>query len=59
MRRRIARSGSDKVNAYTSGFPDPAKATGSEDEVLAVFRAVRDDIARKVPELLQRQGKDR
>jgi arsenate reductase len=34
------------------GFADPVKATGSEDEVMAVFRAVRDDIARKVPELL-------
>ena len=33
-------------------FADPAKATGSEDEVMAVFRAVRDDIACKVPELL-------
>ena len=35
------------------GFPDPAKATGSEEEKLAVYRAVRDDIARKVPELLK------
>lgn len=35
------------------GFPDPAKATGSEEQVLAVFRQVRDDIARQVPELLQ------
>lgn len=34
------------------GFPDPAKATGSEDEVLTVFRAVRDDIAVRVPALL-------
>ncbi len=34
------------------GFPDPAKATGTEDEVMAVFRSVRDDIARRVPELL-------
>ena len=34
------------------GFPDPAKATGSDEEVLAVFRQVRDDIARQVPELL-------
>lgn len=25
-------------------FPDPARATGSEDEVIADFRAVRDDI---------------
>jgi len=34
------------------GFPDPAKATGTDDEVMAVFRAVRDDIARKLPALL-------
>lgn len=26
------------------GFPDPAKAEGSEEEILAVFRQVRDDI---------------
>jgi arsenate reductase (thioredoxin) len=36
------------------GFPDPAKATGSEDEVMAVFRAVRDDMLVKIPELLRR-----
>ncbi len=35
------------------GFPDPAKATGSADEVLAVFRRVRDDIALRVTELLE------
>jgi len=40
------------------GFPDPAKATGSEDEVLAVFRAVRDDIALRAAELLQRHDPD-
>ena len=40
------------------GFPDPAKATGSEDEVLGVFRAVRDDIALKTVELLQQHGPD-
>jgi arsenate reductase len=34
------------------GFPDPAKATGTDEEVLAVFRSVRDDIALKVPALL-------
>jgi len=27
------------------GFDDPAEATGSEEEVLAVFRRVRDEIA--------------
>jgi len=40
------------------GFPDPAKATGSEEEVMAVFRAVRDDIARQVPALLQQYSQD-
>jgi arsenate reductase len=34
-------------------FPDPAKATGTEEEVMAVFRRVRDDIARQVPALLE------
>jgi arsenate reductase (thioredoxin) len=34
------------------GFPDPAKATGSEEQVLAVFRQVRDDIAAQVGQLL-------
>lgn len=33
-------------------FPDPAKAQGSDDEVMAVFRSVRDDIARQVIGLL-------
>ena len=28
------------------GFDDPAHATGSEEEVLAVFRRVRDEIKR-------------
>ena len=34
------------------GFPDPAKAQGTEEEKLAVFRSVRDAIMQKVPELL-------
>ncbi len=35
-----------------SGFPDPAKATGSEEEVLDVFRQVRDGILTHIPALL-------
>jgi arsenate reductase len=35
------------------GFPDPAKASGSDDEVLAAFRSVRDDMTHKVTELLK------
>jgi arsenate reductase len=30
------------------GFPDPARAVGTEDERLAVFRCVRDEIHEKV-----------
>ncbi len=33
-------------------FPDPAKAEGTEDEVMAVFRTVRDDIEREMLDLL-------
>ncbi len=38
------------------GFPDPAKASGTEAEVMEVFRTVRDDVALKVPALLALQG---
>ncbi len=34
-------------------FPDPAKATGTEAEVMEAFRAVRDDIAERVIALLR------
>src|SRR5215471_10744606 len=38
-------------------FPDPSKATGSEEEQLAVYRHVRDDIrARIEQELIQEAG---
>lgn len=30
------------------GFPDPAKAQGSEEEIIAVFRDIRDQISRKI-----------
>lgn len=29
-------------------FPDPSRATGTRDEQLAVYRRVRDDIARRI-----------
>lgn len=35
-----------QVNRYHWGFDDPAHATGSEEEQMAVFRRVRDEIAR-------------
>jgi arsenate reductase len=33
---------------------DPAKATGTEEEIMAVFRASRDDIRDRVADLLKR-----
>ncbi|KAA0258161.1 arsenate reductase ArsC [Deferribacter autotrophicus] len=33
-----------KAKIIHRGFEDPAKATGSEDEILQVFRKVRDEI---------------
>ena len=35
------------------GFPDPARATGSEEEIMAAFRRVRDDLRKKLIPLLK------
>jgi arsenate reductase len=35
------------------GFPDPAKATGSEDDQLNAFRKARDEMLVKIPPLLK------
>ncbi|MGD1046080.1 MAG: arsenate reductase ArsC [Bacteroidota bacterium] len=40
------------------GFDDPAEATGIEEEVLAVFRRVRDEIKEKFFEFYQSKLKD-
>jgi len=34
-------------------FPDPAKAEGTDEEVMNVFRAVRDDIEKELVKLLK------
>ena len=34
------------------GFPDPAKATGTDEEKMVVFRQVRDDIRKQLVEFL-------
>ncbi len=39
-------------------FPDPAKATGTDEEVRAAFRAVRDDLAQRSPALLETEGRE-
>ena len=35
------------------GFPDPADATGTDDEILAVFRQSRDDIHKRFREFYE------
>lgn len=35
-----------QLNRHHWGFDDPAHATGSEEEIMAVFRRVRDEIRR-------------
>jgi arsenate reductase len=34
-------------------FPDPAKAEGTEEEIMNVFRSVRDDIEKEMTQLLK------
>ncbi|GLX66666.1 arsenate reductase (thioredoxin) [Paenibacillus glycanilyticus] len=38
----------DKAERWHWGFEDPAKATGSEDEIMAKFREVRDAIRSRI-----------
>lgn len=40
-------------------FPDPAKVTGSEQKVANAFRSVRDDLAKRIEELLAADLPDR
>ncbi len=35
-------------------LPDPAKAVGNEEEIMTLFRQVRDEIAAKVKDLIQK-----
>jgi arsenate reductase len=37
-------------------FPDPAYAKGTDDEILAAFRWVRDAIAKEIPAILQKHA---
>jgi len=39
-------------NTVHIGFPDPANATGTDDEKMKVFRQVRDDIREQVLDFL-------
>jgi arsenate reductase (thioredoxin) len=38
-----------------AGFPDPAKAAGTEEEVMAAFRQVRDELRRQLIPLLRKK----
>ncbi len=40
-------------------FPDPAKATGTEEEIMVVFRQVRDDLRGQLVPLLRDKARQR
>jgi arsenate reductase len=42
-----------KGKRFHISFPNPVKATGSQEEIIAVFRKIRDDMANQVVEFLQ------
>jgi arsenate reductase len=39
------------------GFPDPARAAGTEEEIMAAFRQVRDDLRERLGHLLREKLK--
>ena len=47
-----------KGRCVQHSFPDPAKAEGTDEQVMNVFRTVRDDIAVQVPALLHQWQSD-
>jgi arsenate reductase len=46
-----------KAKQLHQPYPDPAKATGSQAEIMQAFRQVRDAISREIPDLLAAQEK--
>lgn len=46
----------DKAQRWHWGFDDPAKATGTEEEIMAQFREVRDSIKLRIEQFLK-EGK--
>lgn len=44
-----------RIQRLHHSFPDPAQATGTEEEVMAAFRRVRDDIKAFVQEFLRKE----
>jgi hypothetical protein len=45
---RISKKPTIEVGFFQFGFPDPAKATGTEGKVMRAFRNVWDDIANQI-----------
>lgn len=44
-----------RIQRLHHSFPDPAQATGTEEEVMAAFRRVRDEIKAFVQEFLRKE----
>jgi len=45
-----------KTEVIHVGFPDPAKATGTEAEIMTEFRRVRDDMREQLVALLKKKA---
>lgn len=43
----------DKAERWHWGFEDPAKATGTEDEIMSMFREVRDSIKNRIKQFVK------
>lgn len=48
-----------QIEVIHVGFPDPAKAAGTEEEIMAVFRRVRDDMREQLIGLLKEKASSR
>jgi arsenate reductase len=48
-----------KAEILHISFPDPARATGTEEEILTMFRSGRDDLRKRLGNLLREKLKQR
>ena len=50
---------SGETEVMHMGFPDPAKATGTEEEIIAAFRQVRDALREQLVPLLREKSREK
>ena len=50
---------SGETEVMHMGFPDPARATGTEEEIIAAFRQVRDALREQLVPLLREKSREK